>query len=112
MKAVRYRTTLEMHSLQVIAEDSFSDGRLDDTSDSAPRGCSRDALHGQDTLTYFYFEPHAAAAAGWKNIQTGCVATVPPPPHREPAPEPSTRWRLAAAGEGNAPAAAGGAMSH
>ena len=70
-KAVRYRATLGMHSLQVIAEDSFSDGRLDDASDSAPGGCSRDALHGQDTLTYFYFEPRTAAAAGWKTFRRG-----------------------------------------
>ena len=108
MKAVRYRATLEMHSLQVIAEDSFTDGRLDDSSDSAPGGCSCGALHGQDTLTYFYFEPHTAATMGWRNNQTGCVATVPSPPRREPESEPSTRWRLATACGDHVPAAAGG----
>ena len=83
LQAVRYRTTLELHSLKVIAEDEFENGKLMDSSDSAPGGPSPaiKMLHGQDTLTYFYYEPHGEAMKGKAVMPTGHAAcTVPPPP--------------------------------
>ena len=89
-----------MHSQQVFAEDSFTDGKLDVDSDSAPGGRAPAAsvLHGQDTLTYVYYEPQVATRLGWKTTQTGHVAaTVPPPPTRDGSNAP-VGGRVAAAG--------------
>ena len=52
--------------MKVIAEDSFKDGELEGTPDSADGGCApaATALHGQYTLTYFHYEPQKAADLG------------------------------------------------
>ena len=57
LKSIRYRTTLELHSLKVIAEDVYDNGIIDDSSDCVLMAPASEVLHGQDTLTYFYYVP-------------------------------------------------------
>ena len=70
---IKSRTTHELHTQDVIAEHDYVDGRPVQSAVEDP------ALDGRDTLTYFYYEPGEAKAAGW--VQSGrSVASTPPPP--------------------------------
>ena len=65
-QAVRTRTTIDLHSQEVIAIHSYEDG-------SPPREVDLTAFESDsvDTLTYVYYSPQVAADLGWSWTPTG-----------------------------------------
>ena len=70
LRSVKSRITLELHTQDVIVEHDYVDGKPLQSASDDP------VLHGRDTLTYFYYEPGEASAAGW-TPNSRSVASVP-----------------------------------
>ena len=65
-RSIENRTTLELHTGDVIAEDLYENGKVvPDPSVPTP------SLEGRDTLTYFYCKPQEAERLGWKENPPG-----------------------------------------
>eukprot|EP00959_Pyramimonas_sp_CCMP1952_P234047 4890894-Pyramimonas_sp.AAC.1 len=72
---------MDLHSHEVITEDSYVDGVLEDRSDHYCGGVPHRAdLDGRDVITYFYYEPQMASRGGWKPGPTWIANKVPPAP--------------------------------
>ena len=64
---IQIRTTLDLHTQEVLAEHKFSGGIMVDDANAAVNNPDMSPFHEgpRDTLTYFYYSPDAAAAAGY-----------------------------------------------